>query len=57
MKAKKWYLSKSVWVGVLIVLGGIAEFWMGLPTGASVATIVAGVITVILRFVTKQSIK
>jgi len=54
---KKWWASKTFWLGVLIVLGGIAEFIAGLPAGASASTIAAGVLTVIVRFLTNQPIK
>jgi len=53
---KKWWTSKSVWLGALICLGGIAEYLAGVPAGASIATIVAGVLAIIIRVVTKQSL-
>ena len=53
---KKWYASKSLWLGILIVVGGIAEFLAGLPAGASIPTIVAGVVAIILRCLTNQGL-
>lgn len=53
---KQWWQSKTVWLGVLIVLGGIVEFVGGLPPGASVSTILAGIISIIIRFLTNQPI-
>ena len=55
---KKWYTSKSVWVGVVTLVYGIL-----LATGvvsvelseATLATIL-GIIVVILRFITKDEI-
>jgi len=57
MEIKKWWASKTVWLGVLIVAGGIAEYISGLPAGTSIATIFAGILTVIVRFLTNQPIK
>ena len=56
MGTKKWYCSKSLWLGVIICAGGVAEYLAGLPAEASISTIIAGVMTVIVRFVTKQPI-
>jgi len=57
MEAKKWWLSKSVWLSILIVAGGIAEYIAGLPAGASVPTIIAGITAILVRFLTNQPIK
>jgi len=56
---KKWYLSKTLWVGVLeillAVLGLLATF---LETGdfsaSSYVLLVSGVITILLRIVTSE---
>ncbi len=53
---KKWYQSRSIWVGVLIVAFGISEYIAGLPPEVSIPTVMAGVLNIILRFVTKTSI-
>jgi hypothetical protein len=53
---KTWYSSKTFWLGVLIVIGGIAEFIAGVPAGASIPTIIAGCLSVIIRFLTGQPI-
>jgi len=53
---KKWYLSKSVWLGVLICIGGVAEYVAGLPAGVSISTMVAGILGVIVRFLTKEGV-
>jgi len=53
---KPWYKSRTLWLGAIICLGGVAEYLNGVPAGASVSTIIAGVMTVIIRFLTKQSI-
>ena len=53
---KNWYLSKQVWLGVLIVAGGIAEYIAGLPAGASIPTIISGCLTIIVRFLTNTTI-
>ena len=56
MNGKPWYLSKTVWLGVLIIAGGIAEYIAGLPAGASIPTIIAGCLSIIIRFLTNQPI-
>lgn len=56
MEAKKWWQSKIFWLGVLIIAGGIAEFIAGLPAEASASTIAAGIIAIILRFLTNTPI-
>ncbi len=53
---KHWYISKGVWLGVLIIAFGIAEYITGLPPAASIITIIAGCLQVIIRFVTKQGL-
>ena len=57
MNRKHWYLSKALWLGVLIVAGGIAEYIAGLPHGVSIPTIVAGVLGIIIRFLTSQGLE
>ncbi|KKL86225.1 hypothetical protein LCGC14_1946830 [marine sediment metagenome] len=52
----KWYISKGVWLGVLIIAFGIAEYIAGMPVGVSIPTIVAGCFGVIIRFLTKQGL-
>jgi len=52
----KTLTSKTVWLGILIVAGGIAEYIAGLPAGASIATIIAGVIGIVIRYLTTDSI-
>jgi len=54
MESKKWYMSKALWLGVLIVAGGIAEYIAGLPTGVSIPTMIAGIISIVVRFLTNQ---
>ena len=56
MKTKKWYLSRTIWLSVLIVVGGIAEYIAGLPAGVSASTTFAGIIYIIVRFLTTQPI-
>ena len=57
MLAKKWWHSKMIWLGVIEVAGGVIEFIFSLPVGASVTTIVTGIVTIILRTITKQPIE
>lgn len=53
---KSWYKSKSVILGVLVILGGIAEYIAGLPAGVSASTISVGVLQIIIRFLTNTSL-
>ena len=52
----KTLTSKTVWLGILTVAIGVTEFLAGVPAGASVATILVGVMGVIIRFLTNQPI-
>ena len=42
---------------VLIVAGGIAEYIAGLPAEASIPTIIAGCLSIIVRFLTNDSLR
>lgn len=53
---KKWYHSKTLWLGVLVILGGIAEYIAGLPAGVAIPTVIAGVLGVVIRFLTKEGL-
>ncbi len=55
--AKKFWTSKTFWLNVVIILGGITEYLAGLPVGVSAATVIAGVLGVIIRFLTNQPVK
>ena len=54
---KKWWESKTLWLSILIIAGGIAEYFAGLPAGASIPTIAAGIINIIVRFLTNTPIE
>lgn len=62
MESKRWYTSKLVWMGVvecsISILQGLSEF---LATGdlspAAVVGFVAGVMTIVLRFMTTQAVE
>ncbi len=56
MNEKKWWMSKSFWLGTLIIVGGIAEYIAGLPPGASIAAIIAGCLTIVIRVFTNTAI-
>ena len=53
---KKWYHSKALLLGVLVIAFGIAEYLAGMPAGVSVPTIVAGCLGVVIRFLTRQGL-
>ncbi len=54
---KAWFTSKTVWVAILTVAGGIVEYLVGLPIGVSIGTVLLGIINILLRFSTNQPIK
>jgi hypothetical protein len=59
MEKKKWYLSRSVWVGVVGLIGGILQATgiIAVPITPETVAIILGVIVVILRMITKEPIE
>ena len=59
MEKKKWYLSKSVWVGFIAFVGGILQATgiISVPITPETITMLLGVILVLLRMVTKDPIE
>lgn len=58
---KSPFVSKTVWVGILEILIGTAGllapfFDAGVYTAAAVTSLVAGVLTIVLRFVSTEPI-
>ena len=53
---KPWYKSKTFWAGTLETIGGIAMFAAGEIEGGTALT-AAGLVTIILRFLTKEEVK
>ncbi len=56
MNSKPWYRSRTVWLGILMVLCSVAEYILGLPVGTSVTQAISGVLTIIIRTITNQPI-
>ncbi len=55
-KIKEWWKSKTFWIGILTIAGGIfTTIAQDLTTGAPITAL--GIINVVLRFVTKNEIK
>ncbi len=52
----KTLTSKTVLLGTLMIAAGIAEYIAGLPPAAPLAQIVSGVLAVVVRFVTNDSL-
>lgn len=52
----KTLTSKTVWLGTLTILIGVIEYLNGVPVGASTGTVLIGIIGIIIRFLTKDSI-
>ena len=59
MEPKKWYMSKSLWVGFIAFVGGILEVTgvIELPISAEMQVTILGIIAVILRMVTSDAIE
>lgn len=59
MEKKKWYLSKSVWVGVVGLVGGILQATgiIAVPITPETVAMILGVIVVVLRMITKEPIE
>ena len=53
--SKKWYKSKTIWVNVLAIAGGIFTAISGEMTVGSTLTI-AGVINIVLRVITNTKV-
>lgn len=53
---KKWYQSRTIWVGVLTFLGGLATAVAGEVASGGALTVV-GLLNVILRTVTDEPIQ
>lgn len=58
MEPKKWYVSKTIWVGLITLVYGVLNATGVLTEPFSEATLatVLGIIVVILRFITKEEI-
>ncbi len=54
--AKPWYQSKTLWLGVIMCLGAIAEYIIGLPVGVSITQMISGILTIIARFITNTPV-
>ena len=53
---KKWYHSKTIGLGALMVLAAIVEYLAGLPAGTSAIQAVSGALTIAVRLITSQAI-
>ncbi len=53
---KNWKVSKTFLLGLVAIAGGIVEFLYGLPVGASLGTIIGGILTIIIRAYTNTAI-
>ena len=54
--SKSWWQSKSVWLGVLMVLAAVIEYLAGLPAGTSAIQAVSGALTIAVRLITNSGI-
>ena len=59
MEPKKWYMSKSLWLGFIAFVGGILEVTgiIEVPISPEMQLTILGVIAVILRMVTSSPIE
>ena len=53
---KSWLKSKTNWLGILMILAAVLEYYNGLPVGTTVAQAAFGVLTIIIRAFTNTSI-
>jgi len=54
--AKNWYKSKTMWVNILVAVGGIATALAGeLQAGGTLTAL--GLANIALRYVTKTAVK
>ena len=58
MEKKKWYLSKSIWVGFIAFVGGVLQATgvMDVPISPEMQVTILGVIAVILRTITSNTV-
>ncbi len=56
MEIKKFWTSKLFWLGVIQIAGAGIEFVFNLAPGASIGTLISGILTIIFRFMTNQPV-
>jgi hypothetical protein len=56
MEAKKWYLSKVLWVNFITILGMVIFRYTGVELGEEESTAILAMVNIILRIVTKQQL-
>ena len=53
---KNWFASKTNWLGILMIVAAILEYYNGLPIGTTAAQFAFGVLTLIIRAYTNTAI-
>ncbi len=48
--------SKTVWLGILMIVAALLEYYNGLPAGTSWGQGIFGALTIVIRFLTKDSL-
>ncbi len=48
--------SKTVWLGVLMMIAAILEYLAGLPANTSAIQAISGILTILVRFLTNDSL-
>ncbi len=48
--------SKTIWLGMIMLAGAVAEYLSGLPANATVAQAISGILTILVRFMTSDSL-
>ena len=56
MTAKKWWQSRTLWVGVIEIAIAVLTYLAELPPSTTMTAGAAGILTIILRVITKQPI-
>ena len=54
---KNWYTSKTIWLGVLMILAAICEYIAGLPANTTLIQGISGIMTIIVRTITNTAVK
>ena len=53
---KKVITSKTIWLGVLMIVAALFEYAAGLPPGTTWVQGISGALTIVVRFLTNDSL-
>ena len=55
MNTKKWIFSKTIWIGILEIISGLATAIAG-QLEAGIPLTITGIVMIVLRLVTKSGV-